>query len=96
MEGASNRFDAILYSKSTNENSDAGHIECSRRSQVPHTPLLYSLSNAFQNCKSSSSIHNWDIHSRMLMLKNLQSVYNKYNLFKNLTLNSILRKSYCG
>jgi len=30
------RFDAILYSKSGNENSDAGHIKCSRGPQVPH------------------------------------------------------------
>jgi len=30
------RFDAILYSKSSNENSDAGHIKCSRGTQVRH------------------------------------------------------------
>ena len=30
------RFDVILYSKLGNENSDAGHIKCSRGPQVPH------------------------------------------------------------
>jgi len=30
------RFDAILYSKLGNKNSDAGHIKCSHRPQVPH------------------------------------------------------------
>jgi len=30
------RFDAILYSKLTNENPDAGHIKCSRGPQVAH------------------------------------------------------------
>ena len=30
------RFDAILCSKLGNENSDAGHIKCSRGPQVPH------------------------------------------------------------
>jgi len=30
------RFDAMLYSNSGNENSDAGHIKCSRELQVPH------------------------------------------------------------
>jgi len=30
------RFDAILYSTSGNENSDADHIKCSRGPQVPH------------------------------------------------------------
>jgi len=29
-------FDAILYSKLGNENSDAGHTKCPRRLQVPH------------------------------------------------------------
>jgi len=30
------RFDAILYSKLGNENSDTGHIKCSRGPQVPY------------------------------------------------------------
>jgi len=30
------RFDVILYSKLGNENSDSGHIKCSRGPQVPH------------------------------------------------------------
>jgi len=30
------RFDAMLCSKLGNENSDAGHIKCSRGPQVPH------------------------------------------------------------
>jgi len=30
------RFDAILYSKLGEENSDAGLIKCSRGPQVPH------------------------------------------------------------
>jgi len=40
------RFDAILYSKLGNENSDAGHIKCSpephlaRGSEAPH-PAVY-------------------------------------------------------
>jgi len=29
-------FDAILYCNSSNENSDADHIQCSRWPQVPH------------------------------------------------------------
>jgi len=29
------RFHAILYSKLRNENSDAGHLKCSRGPQVP-------------------------------------------------------------
>jgi len=35
------RFDAILYSKATNENSDAGHIKCSLGRQVPSPGLKY-------------------------------------------------------
>jgi len=31
------RFDAILYSNLSNENSDAGHIKCSRGPQVPNS-----------------------------------------------------------
>ena len=34
------RFDAILYSKLGNENSDAGHIKCSRGPRVPLPPGL--------------------------------------------------------
>jgi len=30
------RLDVILYDKLVNENSDAGHIKCSRGPQVPH------------------------------------------------------------
>jgi len=30
------RFDAMLYSNLGNENSDAGHIKCSRGPQGPH------------------------------------------------------------
>jgi len=30
------RFDAMLYSNIANENSDSGHIKCSRGPQVPH------------------------------------------------------------
>ena len=30
-------FDAILFSKLRDENSDADHIKCSRRPQVPHS-----------------------------------------------------------
>jgi len=30
------RFDAMLYSNMGNENSDAGHIKCSRWPQFPH------------------------------------------------------------
>jgi len=30
------RFDATLYSKLGNENSDAGQFKCSRGPQVPH------------------------------------------------------------
>jgi len=30
------RFDANLYSNMGNENSDTGHIKCSRGPQVPH------------------------------------------------------------
>jgi len=29
------RFDAILFSKLGDENSDAGHVKCSRGPQVP-------------------------------------------------------------
>jgi len=51
-------FDAILYSKLGNENSDAGHIKCSRGLLVPHLwfkTLLKSnkeeldILNSFQN-----------------------------------------------
>jgi len=31
------RFDAIIYSNLSNENSDAGQTKCFRRPQVPHT-----------------------------------------------------------
>jgi len=37
------RFDAILYSKLGNENSDTGHIKCSRGPQVPHPCLAACL-----------------------------------------------------
>jgi len=30
------RFDAMLYSDMGNENSDAGHVKCSRGPQVPY------------------------------------------------------------
>jgi len=30
------RFDAILYSKFSNENSDVGHVKYSRGPKVPH------------------------------------------------------------
>jgi len=30
------RFDAILYSALGHKNFDAGHIKCSRGTQVPH------------------------------------------------------------
>jgi len=30
------RFDVILHSKLSNENSNAGHIKCSLGPQVPH------------------------------------------------------------
>jgi len=31
------RFEALLYFKLGNENSDVGHIKCPRRPQGPHT-----------------------------------------------------------
>jgi len=56
-------FDAILNSKMSNENSDAGHIKCSRRPQVPHlwfktlfksNKKKLDILNSFQNLFSST------------------------------------------
>jgi len=40
------RFDAILYSKLGKENSNAGHIKCSRGPQVPHPCCTWSSRSA--------------------------------------------------
>jgi len=37
------RFDAMFCSKVGNENSDAGHIKCSRGPQVPHPWITATL-----------------------------------------------------
>jgi len=46
-------FDAILYSKSTNEDSDAGHVKCSRGPQVPHSWSMSSCNFRYRNAKTS-------------------------------------------
>jgi len=44
------RFDAILYSKLTNENSDTGHIKCScgRRFPTPELDVTFINANTYQ------------------------------------------------
>jgi len=45
------RLEAILHSNLGNENSNAGHIKCSRGPQVAHTPVLRCC------CPASVTLH---------------------------------------
>jgi len=48
------RFDAILYSKLGNENSDAVPIKCSREPQVPHMNWIDSHSRVDEGVRAGS------------------------------------------
>jgi len=71
------RFDALLYSKLGNENSDAGHINCSRElhlargPQVPHpcSPALDQWFSTWYRDPRGVGNHFWRVREKIFNIR---------------------------